>query len=110
IETAKDVGDLRLWTECHSLIAAASHYSGRYERGLRLFGDTQGLSRRSGNQQTECWALCGRADLLLRLGRIEESLALYDEGIGKLDINVMQAEAISAFGMSALARLRAGDE
>jgi tetratricopeptide (TPR) repeat protein len=110
IETARDVGDLRLWTECHSLIGAVAHYSGRYERGLRLYADTHGLSRRSGNQQTECWALCGQADLLLRLGRVDEALALYDEGIRKLDLAVMQAEVISAFGMAALARLRAGDE
>jgi tetratricopeptide (TPR) repeat protein len=109
IETAKDVGDLRVWTECHSLIGAVAHYSGRYERGLRLYAETQGISRRTGNQQTECWALCGQADLLLRLGRVDDALALYEEGIAKLDINAMQAEAISAFGMSALARLRAGD-
>jgi eukaryotic-like serine/threonine-protein kinase len=110
IETAKDVGDLRLWTECHSQIGAVAHYSGRYERGLRLYVDSHGLSRRTGNQQTECWALAGQADLLLRLGRGEEALALYDEAIAKLDINAMQAESISVFGMSALARLRTGDE
>jgi tetratricopeptide (TPR) repeat protein len=110
IETAKDVGDLRLWTECHSQIGAVAHYSGRFERGLRLYADSHGLSRRSGNQQTECWSLSGQADLLLRLGRVEEALALYDEAIGKLDINAMQAEAISVFGMSALARLGMGDE
>jgi len=110
IEMAKDVGDLRVSTECHSLIAAVAHYSGRYERGLRHFADTQGLSRQTGNQQTECWALCGQADLLLRLGRVDEALGLYDEGIDKLDINAMKAESIAAFGMAALARLRAGDE
>jgi tetratricopeptide (TPR) repeat protein len=110
LDTAKDVGDLRLWTECHSLMGAVAHYSGRFERGLRLYVDTHGLSRRSGNRQTECWALCGQADLLFRLGRPEDALALYDEAVRKLDINAMQAEAISAFGMSALARLQTGDE
>jgi tetratricopeptide (TPR) repeat protein len=110
IETARDVGDMRLWTECHSLMGAAAHYSGRYERGLRLYADAQGLSQRSGNQQTECWALSGQADLLLRLGRNDEALALYDAATAKLDIAAMQAESIAVFGMRALAWLRAGNE
>jgi tetratricopeptide (TPR) repeat protein len=110
IEAARDVGDLRLWAECHSLMGASAHYSGRFERGLRLYADTQGLSQRSGNQQTECWALSGQGDLLLRLGRIDEALALYDVAITKLDLAAMQAESISVFGMRGLACLRAGDE
>jgi tetratricopeptide (TPR) repeat protein len=110
IETARDVGDLRLWAECHSLMGASAHYSGRFERGLRMYADTQGFSQRSGNQQTECWALSGQGDLLLRLGRIDEAIALYDAAIPKIDLAAMQAESISVFGMRALALLRRGDE
>ena len=110
IEMATDVGDLRLWTECHAQIGAVAHYSGRYERGLRAYADTQRLSRRSGNPQTECWALYGQADLLLRLGSMGEALPLYEEAVRKLDADTMPMESIAVFGMSALARLRAGDE
>jgi tetratricopeptide (TPR) repeat protein len=110
IEKANDLGDLRLWAECHAEIGAVSHYSGRFERGLRLYGDTEGLSRRSGNQQIECWALLGQADLLLRLGRTTEALRLYEEGSRRIEVDAMQSESIWAFGMSALGRLRTGDE
>jgi tetratricopeptide (TPR) repeat protein len=109
IEAANDVGDLRLWAECHAQTGAVAHYSGRFERGLRLYADTYALSRRGGNHQIQCWALLGQADLLLRLGRTEEALALYEEGIQKLDGNAMRTEAIWGFGMAALTRLRLGD-
>jgi tetratricopeptide (TPR) repeat protein len=109
IETAHDLGDLRLWAECHSQLGAVALHRGRLERARQLYRDTEGLSRRSGNRQIECWALFGQADALLRLGRHEEALPLYRQGIEKLDLNAMHTEGISGFGMSALAYLRAGD-
>ena len=110
LSTADDVGDLRLWAECHSQVGSVALYSGRFEHGLQRYREVQGLSRRSGDRQIECWALLGQADIHFRLGCFAEALALYEEAIGKLDANSMQSESIWAFGMSALTRLRTGDE
>ena len=106
----RNVGDLRLWAECHAQMGLVALYTGEFERGLEVWGEAERLSRRSDNRQVECWALIGRADILVRLGRYEEALELYDRGIRKIDLDAMKTEAIWAFGMSALARLRAGDE
>ena len=109
IETAQDLGDPRLWAECHSQLGSVALHRGQLERARQRYRDAEGLSRRSGNRQIESWALFGQADALLRLGRHEEALPLYREGIDKLDLKAMHTEAISGFGMSALAHLRAGD-
>lgn len=109
IETAHDLGDVRLWAECHSQLGSVALHRGHLERARQLYRDAEGLSRRSGNRQIECWALFGQADALLRLGRHEEALSLYRDGIDRLDLNAMHTEAISGFGMSALAHLCAGD-
>lgn len=109
IATADTLGDLRLWAECHAQMGAVALYRGRFEQGLRLYGEAQTLSRRSGDRQIDCWALLGQADGLFRLGRTVEALALYEEAVAKLDASSMQSESIWAFGMSALARLRTGD-
>ncbi|MBI3768839.1 MAG: AAA family ATPase [Deltaproteobacteria bacterium] len=108
-DIAERVGDLRLWEECHGQTGVLALYSGQLTRGLALFGDAHRLCRRSGNRQIECWGLLGQGDILVRLGRHDEALALYDAALAKIDENAMKTEAIWGFGMLALARLHSGD-
>ena len=110
VEITRNMGDLRLWAECYGQMGLVALYSGQFERGLQAWAEAERLSRRSDNRQVECWALIGRADILVRLGLYEEALVLYEQGIRKIDLDAMKTEVIWAFGMSALARLRTGDE
>jgi hypothetical protein len=91
------------------LAGASALYSGHFERALAHFGDGLRGSLRSGNEQVECWALLGQADMLVRLGRAGEALPLYARALGRLDEKPFKSEAIWGLGMSAVARLRTGD-
>jgi tetratricopeptide (TPR) repeat protein len=106
---AEEIGDLRLLAECSAQIGAVAFYSGTFERGHGQFREVQRLCVRSGNKQGECWGLLGEADCLVRMGRDEEALGLYEQAIGQLDEQADRSEVIWGLGMQALARLRVGD-
>jgi tetratricopeptide (TPR) repeat protein len=109
-EVAERVGDVRLWEECRCLTGAVSFFSGQFERGARVFREARRLSQRSGNKQVAGWALMGEADMLMRLGREEEALPLYEESLSQMDEDAVKTDALWGLGMRALARLRLGDE
>src|SRR5262249_12283145 len=108
-EVAERVGDLRLWEEARIQYALLALFCGRFEEALALFREVQRLSRRSGNQQIACWATMGEGGTLCRLGRDEDAVRLYVQALGAIDEQTMRAEAITGFGVLALARLRAED-
>lgn len=106
---AERCGDLRLWTETWIISANADLYRGNYERGLVASRNVERLSRRSGNQQGECWAMLAQAGLLIRLGRADEAQRLADAALLLADRETMKSEAICALGGLAMARLLTGD-
>lgn len=110
IRLTEELGDLRLWEECRQLAAACALFAARFERALSFFQEgLQSSSHRSGNQQIECWALLGKADILFRLGRPHEAIPLYEQASGMLRGSVLRSEIVWLHGMLALAYLRAGD-
>ena len=84
-------------------------YRGRFEESLALFREVQRLSRRSGNQQIACWGTIGEGGALCRLGRDEDGVRILVEALAAIDEQTMRAEAITGFGILALARLRTRD-
>jgi tetratricopeptide (TPR) repeat protein len=108
-EIAEQVRDLRLWEECRTQRAALMLYAARYPESIDLYHEVRALSRRSGNQQIIVWTVLGEADIVLRLGDSARALEMYEEGIARLDRIANRAESVWAYGMFALAKLRAGD-
>ncbi len=103
---ASGIGDMRLCEEARTQAGILALYHGPLAPGLEPLQSAFELSRRSGSQQGACWSLLGKGDLLVRLGRAEEGLPLYEEAIARLDPSAMRTEAIWAFGGLALAWLR----
>ena len=108
-EVAERVGDQRLWEEARTQYALLAVYRGRFEESLALFREVQRLSRRSGNQQIACWGTIGEGGALCRLGRDEDGVRILVEALAAIDEQTMRAEAITGFGILALARLRTRD-
>src|SRR5262249_41732458 len=108
-QLAEESGDMRLWAECRAQLGATALFSSSFARGLEPFRDARQLGRRSGNAQAECWGLMGETDCLLRLGRNQEAMALYDAAAALIDEAALKTEAIWTHGMLGLARLRTGN-
>jgi len=106
---AERSGDLRLWTETWIISANLDLYRGNYETGLQASRNVERLSRRSGNQQGECWAMLAQSGLLIRLGRADEAQRLAEAALLLADRETMKSEAICALGGLAMARLLTGD-
>jgi tetratricopeptide (TPR) repeat protein len=111
VRIAEQVGDMRLWAECAGQKGLLDFYRGHLESGLAYWAEAYRLARRGGNQQIESWGLLGQGDVLVRLGRNEEAVALYTQAIENMkDQEALRADSICVLGMCALAHLRAGDE
>ena len=109
IRIADRVGDVRLWAETWSVSANADLYRGDYERGLAGSRHLEGLSRRSGNRQGECWALLTEAGLLIRLGRSEAAERVAEASMVLADRDTMKSEVLCAFAALSMARLLNGN-
>jgi tetratricopeptide (TPR) repeat protein len=108
---AEQVGNMRLWAECVGQKGLIRFYSGDFEQALVDWREAYRLGRRGGNEQIQSWGLMGQGDVLVRLGRIDEAVQLYDEAFARVNVGTtMRAESICVLGMCALAHLRAGDE
>lgn len=109
LQLAEDVGNRRLWEECHSQLGMLSLFTGRYAAGLWSWDRARESAERRGNRQIACWGLMGRADHLVRLGHHAEAIELYDRAAAAIDPVAMRTETIWCLGMRALARLHRGD-
>jgi hypothetical protein len=106
---ADRVGDIRLRTEISTIAANADLYVGEYQRSLDTSRVLEGLSRRSGNRQGECWALLAQTGLLIRLGRGGDAERCALAALTLADRDTMKSEAICGLGGLAMARLMNGD-
>jgi tetratricopeptide (TPR) repeat protein len=104
VKVAQDVGDLRLWEESRIQGGLVELYSGRYADALARFQDAHRITQRSRNRQVECWSLFLQGDALLRLGRIDDAIGFYEQGMPYLDGAAMRSEGVCLYGMMALAR------
>src|SRR5581483_9390626 len=106
---AEEVGDLRLLAETIFLRAMADSYTGNFERALDRFDELQRLAARSGDRQVEGWGLLARGNAVLRLGREDEALSLYERAYNHVDQVALWNEWVSGLGSHALGRFRTGD-
>jgi tetratricopeptide (TPR) repeat protein len=109
VRIAEEVGDLRLWAECHSQLGVSALFKAQFERGLVHGSECRRLGHRGANRQVECWGALEIGDHLIRLGRTSEALQAYGAARALLDEQAMRSEVLWVEGMSALALLRTGD-
>jgi serine/threonine protein kinase len=106
---AERVGDLRLREEARVQRAMVALYTARFEESMADFREGQTLSRRSGNRQVECWAIMGQGTVACRLGDDRDAIRFEEEALTMIDESVLKTEAVCAYGVLALARLREQD-
>jgi tetratricopeptide (TPR) repeat protein len=75
------LGDWRRWEESSGELARLEYYVGDLERGAERFREFGEQARRHGHGQAQAWGLHGRAKILIRLGRIDEALALLEQSL-----------------------------
>jgi tetratricopeptide (TPR) repeat protein len=111
-EIAGEAGDLRMWEETGLECGLIDFYTGRFDRAIGRFQEAYDSTVRSGSVQSRCSAMIFRGDVLLRLGREREALALYAEAFRTLEAIDQLSDRSNwtlACCMQALARLRTGD-
>jgi tRNA A-37 threonylcarbamoyl transferase component Bud32/tetratricopeptide (TPR) repeat protein len=109
-QLAEEVGDRRVWEEARSMQGMSALFQGRFDDGVAAWSEARRSCERSGNLQIGCWAMMGQADNLVRLGRDGEAARLYRLALEQFGERAHASERIWAFGMLALASLRAGRE
>jgi serine/threonine protein kinase/tetratricopeptide (TPR) repeat protein len=73
-EIARAVQDHRRVEECLALRGNIEVMTGSVEGALASYAELFASAKKSGNQQGEAWALCGRSECYLTLGRPAEAL------------------------------------
>jgi hypothetical protein len=91
IEGARAAGDLRMWEEIRLEGGLINLYTGRYGAAAEWARSSYDSTLRSGNLQIRIGALAVRGDAFLRLGRISEALALYEEALGHVRASGVRA-------------------
>jgi hypothetical protein len=112
IEGARAAGDLRMWEEIRLEGGLINLYTGRYGAAAEWARSSYDSTLRSGNLQIRIGALAVRGDAFLRLGRIREALALYEEALSQVqhtDKLTAWSEHTTVMCTQSLARLYAGD-
>lgn len=117
-ELAKDLEDPTYATLAQQNIAELYRDLGAYDRGLKAIDEAVVLAEKAGDARAYRDALSVRGDLLLRLGRSEESLAAWQEALAQDqhdqaaaaaledEIQIAGIEAIMGKTTEARARLR----
>jgi class 3 adenylate cyclase/tetratricopeptide (TPR) repeat protein len=103
------LGDRRQAAESLGLLAAAAFFQGNFARGVELRSSLYEEARGSGNVQHQAWGLRGRAENVLRLGRLDEAIESLETVADMLAGSRDRHGQIQTHGMLAVAYLRRGD-
>jgi class 3 adenylate cyclase/tetratricopeptide (TPR) repeat protein len=77
----RGLGDWRRWEESSGELARLDFCLGRFEESIRRFLEFGDEAARRGHDQAAAWGLHGQAKSLLRLGRLDEALALLERSL-----------------------------
>jgi class 3 adenylate cyclase len=105
----EQAGDRRALGDALTVQAMSSLYRGEFRRAAAGFDDVHQRGRRDENIQHQVWGLLGKAECLLRAGRLDEAARLLVAALALLTDHPDQAERLRACGLLAVVRLREGD-
>ena len=105
----EQAGDRRALGDALTVQAMSSLYRGEFRRAAAGFDDVHQRGRRDENIQHQVWGLLGKAECLLRAGRLNEAARLLVAALALLTDHPNQAERLRAYGLLAVVRLREGD-
>jgi serine/threonine protein kinase/tetratricopeptide (TPR) repeat protein len=75
----RDAQDARIIALCLSLISQIATFTGRLEEGISILEQVSEVGRKSGNHQSQTWALGGQGWCLLALGQGEKAVARFEQ-------------------------------
>jgi tetratricopeptide (TPR) repeat protein len=105
---AEEVGFRRRMEEALGVLGTAHFLHGDFASARDISQRTWDSAMR-GDPQTQVWGASGVAQACICLGEIDRAVAATDAGVRCLAQNLGRPEKIIAYGVAALARLRAGD-
>jgi len=111
IQINASLGDRRRWEESWVVHAHTAFFQGRFDQGTELYAELfRRTTRREEDVQQQVWALDGQAMNLLRLGRMDQAIALLKVAAPLLASCNDRAEEISHHGLLAATRFRLGEK
>lgn len=109
IELAARSGDRRQWEESTGILSTLRACRGRFQEALLGFAEVLVSGRLRGDQQTIFWGAFGQAWTMVRLGRCSEAVELLEERRPWVDAEAVLPDAITCYGILALASDRIGE-
>ena len=109
IAIAREVGDQRLLGDALLCTVFAATYEARFSHVERVFGDLDPWMHRTGDKQLLCGGRVAEAYAKVRLGKIDEALALCEEARPIADASAVSHDDIRCYGVLALAAQRNGE-
>jgi class 3 adenylate cyclase/tetratricopeptide (TPR) repeat protein len=109
VRIGERLGDWTTWGVNWTLLAQCTYYQGDFTRSYAMFDHLATQSEHQGNRLHTAWALGGKGQNALRLGRLDEACRLLDEATSRLAENAEVPSQISNYGLLAMARLRQGN-
>jgi eukaryotic-like serine/threonine-protein kinase len=110
IGIAREVGDQRLLGDAMICSVFAATYQGKFARVVELFRELNPWMVRTADAQLLCGGRIAEASVKVRLGQLDEALALLEEARPLADASAASHDDIRCYGALALAAQRAGDE
>ena len=110
IGIAREVGDQRLLGDAMMCTVFAATYQGHFQRVVDLFRELNPWMVRTADAQLLCGGRIAEACAKVRLGQLDESLALLEEARPLADASAASHDDIRCYGVLALAAERAGDD
>jgi tetratricopeptide (TPR) repeat protein/ABC-type dipeptide/oligopeptide/nickel transport system ATPase subunit len=108
LEIFDDLGDLRQWGECLSIMAVNYILEGNYSKGKEVFELLMRSAQERKNSLQEAWALGWATHIAFRKGRTDQSLNLAKKALDILTENEDLSAEFDFYGMLAMAYARIG--
>jgi class 3 adenylate cyclase/tetratricopeptide (TPR) repeat protein len=109
ITFSEHLGDWTSWGTNWTLRAQVAYYRGEFARSFDIFAQLSARARRRNDSLQEAWAMGGKGQNALRMGRLDEACLLLEAANRFLADNAEIPSQISNTGLLATAHLHRGD-
>ena len=109
IQISERLEDRRQWGEALVILAGVDYYQGRFVNSIERYTELYTVAQRKNDVQFQAWALSGRSQALLRLGRLDEAIADLDATFPLLLQSADRTREIVTYGVLGMVRLRQGE-
>src|SRR6185436_18271424 len=108
-EVSDQLRDRWEWITSQATFAILAHYQSQFTQSVQFNQSVYAAARVTGNLVQQGWGLYSQAESLMRLGRLDEALALLEQSLTLLTGDIRRAAPIRVHGTLAVTHWRRGE-